>query len=137
MNLNKIITKLSSLTNDNNKTKYDLKYIPSISLNEYLHRIIHYSKCSFGTIIHSIIYIDRLYSKIPFNNYNIHIITITCMLIACKYYEDENYDNHFFASLGGITTTEINFYELDFLNNLEYNLFVTNKQFKQYITTLF
>lgn len=137
MNLNKIITKLSSLTNDNYTTEYDLKKIPPISLNDYLHRIIHYSKCSFGAIIHSIIYIDRLRKKIPLNNYNIHIIIITCMLIACKYYDDINYNNNFFASVGGVTITEMNFFELSFLNHLDYKLFVTKKLFKQYLTELF
>lgn len=52
--------------------------LPSISLNDYLKRIITSTDIKESTVISSLIYIDRLCSKgkIKLSEYNIHTLTI-------------------------------------------------------------
>jgi hypothetical protein len=52
---------------------------------------------------------------------------MTSMLCAIKYQDDEYYKNEFYAKVGGIPLVELNILELEFLNLLEYRMYVDPK----------
>lgn len=54
-------------------------------------------------------------------------------MIAAKFFDDVFYSNSFYASVGGIRTKEINLLELQFLTLLDYNLYVTPREYDQYL----
>jgi hypothetical protein len=54
------------------------------------------------------------------------------LLVSIKYNEDENFSNKFYSKVGGISLDETNFLEIQFLNLLEYRLYVTDEAFDVY-----
>jgi hypothetical protein len=58
------------------------------------------------------------------------------MMLAAKYHDDLFYNNAYFSKLGGLAVSELNSLELEMLNILDYDLFVSNKLFEKYYVQL-
>ena len=119
----------------NKKIKlFMLKKMPSITIRDYLLRLSKYSKISESTLIFILIYIDRLCQKYKFkiNYFNIYKLILTSMILAIKYNEDEFYSTEFYAKLGGITKVELNLMEYEFINLINFNLFVQEELYFKY-----
>ncbi|XP_022155727.1 cyclin-U4-1-like [Momordica charantia] len=112
---------------------------PGISLHSYLERILKYANCSNSCFIVAYVYLDRFAQRqplLPINSYNVHRLLITSVLVAAKFMDDRCYNNAFYARVGGISTTEINFLEVDFLFGLGFHLNVTPNTFHTYCSSL-
>jgi hypothetical protein len=114
------------------------KKIPSISIIDYIERLLKYSKVSDNLFIIALIYIDRISRKhkINLNYYNIHKIILASFICTIKFYEDECFPMNFYAKMGGITLKEINSLEYEFLNLIDFKLFVDNDLFEKYNNNL-
>ncbi len=55
---------------------------------------------------------------------------ITALLLAIKYHEDHYYDNVYYAKVGGVTCRELNLLEIEMLNLLEYDLYVSQELYE-------
>ena len=137
--LNDFINENESENNENNSFNYDdsiffCKKIPTVSIEDYLNRIQKYSKFEDSTLIFALIYIDRLLEKknIKLSKHNVYKILLTAVLIAIKYNEDEIYDNFIFAKIFGIKREELNKLEDNFLDLIEFELFISKKEFQLY-----
>lgn len=110
------------------------KKIPTMSVQDYLRRIIKYSKVETSTLILSIIYIDRVCEreKYVLNLYNIHRFLLASILVAIKYNEDDFYRNTQYAKIGGIDLSELNSLEDEFCRLLNFSLFVSEIEFTKY-----
>lgn len=110
------------------------KKIPSMNVQDYLRRIIKYSKLETTTLILSIIYIDRICERENYvlNLYNIHRFLLAAVLVAIKYNEDDFYRNTQYAKIGGIDLKELNSLEDEFCRLLNFCLFVSNTEFTKY-----
>ena len=110
---------------------------PGLSLLNYLRRILHFLKLDFSTIIIAMIYIDRICKeKVFLNEFNIHRIMIIAIYIAYSYNEDKTYDNNYLSLVSGMSKNEILTLEEDFLELIEFKLFVNDEvyyQYKEYI----
>jgi hypothetical protein len=97
-------------------------------------RINKYAKCSPNCFIVALIYIDRLIEmrNIVLTSLNVHRILITSVLISTKVFDDEFYKNAYYAKLGGVSTSEMNSLELEFLSLVNFNLFVSTETFEKY-----
>jgi hypothetical protein len=117
---------------------FNSKKPPSISIQQYLERIVKYSKMEDSTLILTLIYIDRLcdLSQINLNDYNIHRIILTNTLLAIKYNEDDYYSNDYYAKVGGISLQEINSLEYECVKLLKHKLFVDEEFYNKYETYL-
>ena len=72
-----------------NKTIFDLKRLPLISLYDYLYRIIKYTRINDNTLINALIYIDRIHkNKFIITYYNIHKLIFIAIVLASKFVED-------------------------------------------------
>ena len=111
-----------------------LKKIPPISIKEFFIRLIKYSKISASTLIFILIYIDRLCQKYKFkiNYFNIYKFILAAMVIAVKYNEDDFFSSRFYANLGGISKTEMNNLEYEFISMINFNLYVKEDLFYKY-----
>ena len=79
------------------------------------------------------IYIDRVCKKKVFlNEFNIHRIMIIAIYIAYTYNEDIIYDNNYLSLVSGMSKNEIVTLEEDFLELIEFNLFVKDEIYEQY-----
>ncbi|KAL2478037.1 Cyclin-U4-1 [Forsythia ovata] len=148
----KLITFLSSLlqrvaeSNDINQSLQSQKISvfhgltrPSISIQSYLERIFKYASCSPSCYIVAYVYLDRFTQRqptLPINSFNVHRLLITSVMIAAKFMDDLYYNNACYAKVGGISTTEMNFLEVDFLFGLGFNLNVTPTTFYKYCSYL-
>ena len=101
---------------------------PGLSLLNYLRRILHFLKLDFSTLIIAMIYIDRICKeKVFLNEFNIHRIMIIAIYIAYIYNEDKKYDNNYLSLVSGMSKDEIITLEEDFLELIEFNLFVNDE----------
>ena len=119
--------------NSNQDGHFTFKMKPGISLLDYLRRIIKYLKIEYSTLIIAMIYIDRICKeKVFLNEYNIHRIMLISIYMAYTYNEDCTYDNKYLALVSGLSKTEMVALEEDFLDLIDFKLFVTEEIFEQY-----
>jgi hypothetical protein len=114
------------------------KNAPSISIYDYLLRILNYTKIDKSTLIISLIYIDKICLKkeIALTKYNVHRILFSSILIAIKYNEDKIYDNLFYSKVAGISLKEINVLENKFLKIIDFDLFISKEVYEKYYNYL-
>ncbi|EFJ22391.1 hypothetical protein SELMODRAFT_416667 [Selaginella moellendorffii] len=112
---------------------------PSISIEKYLERIFKYTNCSPACFVVGYVYIDRLSHKhpdLPITPLNVHRLLVTSVMTASKILDDVHFNNAFFARVGGISTSEVNKLELEFLFRLDFRLTVTVQEFESYCSYL-
>ena len=110
------------------------KKIPSITINDYIDRLLKYSKVSEEIFILVLIYIDLLNRKYKINlNYNnIHKLILASFVVTVKFHEDEHYSLKYYAKLGGISLKEIINLEYVFLTLLDFRLYISEELFQKY-----
>ncbi|KAK9069808.1 hypothetical protein SSX86_010204 [Deinandra increscens subsp. villosa] len=102
-------------------------------------RISKYANCSPSCYVISFVYLDRFtqqQSAICINSFCVHRLLITSVMIAAKFMDDGYYNNVYYAKVGGISTTEMNFLEVDFLFGLGFQLNVNPTTFSNYFSYL-
>nr|XP_023870640.1 cyclin-U4-1-like [Quercus suber] len=112
---------------------------PTISIQSYLERIFKYANCSPSCYIVAYVYLDRFSQSqpaLPVNSFNVHRLLITSVMVAAKFMDDIYYNNAYYAKVGGISTIEMNFLEVDFLFGLGFRLNVTPNTFHIYCSYL-
>ncbi|CAL9154170.1 unnamed protein product [Musa hybrid cultivar] len=112
---------------------------PSISVRSYLERIFRYAGCSLSCYVAAYIYLDRFLRRHPavsLHSLNVHRFLITSVLAAVKFVDDIHYNNAYFAKVGGINLTEMNYLEVDFLFGIGFELNITPVMFTSYCSIL-
>ncbi|CAL9236947.1 unnamed protein product [Arabidopsis halleri] len=112
---------------------------PTITIESYLERIFKYANCSPSCFVVAYVYLDRFTHRqpsLPINSFNVHRLLITSVMVAAKFLDDLYYNNAYYAKVGGISTKEMNFLELDFLFGLGFELNVTPNTFNAYFSYL-
>ena len=114
------------------------KNIPSISIKDYLLRLSKHSKINESTIILILIYIDRICNMNHFilTYYNIHKMILAAFILAIKYNEDCYYSMNYYSKIGGISLSELNNLESEYLILIGYNLFIQAKLYDKYYNDL-
>ena len=139
--LSSLISKVLEKIINNNKInkRYKLrrdiftgKSLPKITLIDYINRIITYSDSEINTLICSLIYIDRINKIKAINEFNIHRIFFTAVLVAIKYNEDIIFNNDYYSKVAGVKLNEINKMELEFISLLDFNLYIDPEEFGSY-----
>ena len=111
---------------------------PAIPLLDYLRRILNFLKLDFSTLIIALIYIDRICrEKVFLNEFNIHRIMVIAIYIAYTYNEDKTYDNNYLSLVSGMNKNEMVILEEDFLELIEFKLFVDDELYNQYKDCIF
>lgn len=134
--LNKLIEANQNAPNLGSReiTKFHALEPPNISVLDYLERIHKYACCSNECFILSLIYIDRL---IQMNNFaltglNVHRVIITSIMLAAKFFDDQYFNNAYYAKVGGVPVSEMNSLEVELLFRLNFSLHVTTDAFRKY-----
>ncbi|KAK8630623.1 hypothetical protein V6N13_079408 [Hibiscus sabdariffa] len=112
---------------------------PTISIQTYLHRIYKYANCSPSCFVVAYVYLDRFAQRqpsLPLDSFNVHRLLITSVMVAAKFMDDMYYNNAYYAKVGGISTAEMNFLEVDFLFGLGFHVNVNPKTFHTYYSYL-
>jgi hypothetical protein len=121
------------------RNKFSAQNVPGISLVQYLGRIDRYSQCSKECFVLALIYIDRIIQtngNFLVNSYNIHRLLITAVMLAAKFFDDQYFNNTYYARVGGVDATEINQLEVEFLFVNNFYLAVPTETYAEYYTEL-
>ena len=131
---NKRLVNFSQIIKKQSKIVFNSKIVPSISLEKYLIRIQTYTNLERNSLIAGLIYIDRFckISKIIFIYNNIHKILFTSILLSIKFNEDQFYENKYYAEIAGINLNELNTLEYNYVNMIQFLLYIKTETFKDY-----
>jgi len=120
-------------------TKFHALRAPAITIPEYMARVLKYSGCSSECFLLSLVYIDRLIQRsgILLTSLNIHRIIITSVMLAAKFFDDQYFNNAFYAKVGGVPPLEMNSLELEFLFSINFSLHVPADLYEKYNQELY
>ena len=120
-----------------NKTIFDLKRLPLVSLYDYLYRIIKYTRINDCTLINALIYIDRIHkNKFIITYYNIHKLIFIAIVLASKFVEDNCLNRKLYSRIGGITAKEFEILEIKFCLYINYRLYIGKELFDKYYSNI-
>ena len=121
------------------KLPFNAQYIPSISINDYLRRVVTYTKLEEETLISSLIFIDRLCNSqsIILTELNIHRIIFTSVLLSIKYNEDLIFKMDYYAEICGVSASELKKLENVYCKAMEFNFYINESEFEQYKSYLY
>ncbi|CAB4315600.1 unnamed protein product [Prunus armeniaca] len=119
-------------------TMFHASEVPALSIRRYIERIFKYSSCSPSCFVVAYIYIERFLQRrgICLTSLNIHRLLITSIMVAAKFMDDECYSNAYYAKIGGVSLSELNKLEVEFLLSLDFKLHVTIDMFGKYCRQL-
>ena len=128
---------LSYLKPSSRRTKplpYTSLYVPEISLSKYIDRICRYASLHEDALICALIYIDRylLASRVDLTAHEIHRLFLIAAVSASKFLNDDFFENRYYAEIGGISINEFNFLEIDFMETINYSLYVDKDLYSRY-----
>lgn len=123
------------LSNYNKSNFYSCR-VPSISLLKYIDRLIRYAPCSKECYIIGFVYLSKFYKETVFkekafffNIKTIYRLFLTSILLASKFIDDKFYSNEYYAKIGGITLEELNKLEIEFLQTINFECFVSKSEY--------
>ncbi|CAD8140805.1 unnamed protein product [Paramecium octaurelia] len=132
--LDEIIKETDALEVESNSIFHAIA-APAISIYNYLQRINKYTHCSEQCFVIALIYLDRLQEKhsyLVLNSHCIHRFLLLALVTAIKFQDDDYYKNEYYAKVGGINLKEINKLEQEFLEYMNYELFIDEQQYLVY-----
>ena len=129
---------INPIINNKNISLFLTDSIQTITINDYLQRLVKYTQVESSTLIAMLIYIDRLCELNNFivNSYNVYKILFSSLIMAIKYNEDEFYDNKFYAKVGGLSLKEMNNLEINYLSLIDFKLYISEEVFDNYFENL-
>ena len=129
------LIELNSSKSKNNFSTDDIfnsSQIPNISILVYLKRIVEYTNIEENTLICALIYIDTIAKKKTITNFNIHKILFSAILASIKFNEDKIYQNSYYSQIAGISTQELFKIENEFLNLIQFKLYIDEDKYLSY-----
>ena len=129
---------ISQITNNEKINPFISKIKNSITIKNYLKRLVKYTQAESSTLIAMLIYIDRLceINNFIINSLNVYKIIFSSLVIAIKYNEEEYFGNKYLAKVGGLSLNEMNLLELIYLNLIDFNLYVSDEVFQTYYNNI-
>ncbi|GMI28244.1 hypothetical protein TeGR_g8748, partial [Tetraparma gracilis] len=115
-------------------TRFHALKPPSIAVLPYLERIHKYASCSTECFILALIYVDRLIQRNNFllTELNVHRVVITAVMLAAKFFDDQYFNNAYYAKVGGVPAVEMNALEVEFLFRINFALHTTPELYHKY-----
>ena len=96
---------------------FDSPTEPSVTLDAYVSRLVKYLKLDEETLLTVFVYVSRLLSSGTLSSLrpaNAHRLVLAGARAASKFLNDVHYDNKYYAEIGGVDLSELNFLELAF-----------------------
>lgn len=121
--------------NSSKRTVFHADKAPLISLPRYLERVLSFAPCSNSCFIIALIYIDRIiqnHSDFILNSLSVHRMLITSVMLATKFFDDETFNNLYYAKVGGLQISELNQLEEKFLMLIDFSLTIQSDLFERY-----
>ena len=100
----------------------------SIVIEKYIDRFVKYTQTQIDLLITTIIILDRflrLNDNICINHYNKHRLFAAAFVCTYKFFDDIYYSNYDLAKIAGISLSELNSLEREFLFNINFALYTS------------
>jgi hypothetical protein len=120
-------------------TRFHSRAPPTISVRDYLNRLIFHATLSPPLLLATVYYIDRLCAMYPaftITSLTVHRFLITAATVAAKGLSDSFWTNHTYARVGGVSTHELAMLELDFLGRLDWGIIPKAEVLEDYYRSL-
>ena len=120
------------------KPKISIKYltsedIPTISINDYIKRLMDFTEAEDNTIIYALYLIEKIDKKyLVLNKKSVYPFLLSSFIISIKLLEDKRYNNSFYSEVGGENNSIVNNWEYEILKLLDFNIFIEDKEFFNY-----
>jgi len=122
------------------ESPFDLRVDPNttIQLQSYIDRVFRYCQLSPAVFVVALFYLYRLETLeiLSVTHANVHKLFITALLVSAKTLEDYVRSNNFFRKVAGISLSTMNELEVEFLNLMEWDTNVHQKEFVEMTRTL-
>lgn len=112
---------------------------PSITMKDYLNRIIKYSHPEPSSLILSLIYLDNILFKanIKLKDINVFKLFYTCFVLSMKFNEDKHNSHKFYAKVGGVSFNDLLLMEYTVLNYFNWDLCIKEETYDLYFHNLY
>lgn len=135
------LTDLISENKENRRDRYIkrdifyLNHLPEITIEEYINQLLKYSQMSSSALVLSIIYIDKMCEKQRYvlSQNNIHRLILASVLVSIKFNDDLNFNNTYYAKIGGVSVEVLNQLEYEFYVLLGFKLWVEKLYYQKYL----
>jgi len=128
------INKQNNIDTDSDSESEDNSILEKIDIENFIIRCIELLEIDNETLILSMIALDKLLKKnFLLNENNIHKVIFICIMETHKYYNDNCYiSNSDYAKVCGISINELLKMELEFMNIIDFNMFINEDEFNKY-----
>jgi len=106
---------------------------------DYLKRIVRFTNVEKACLLLTLHYIDQISARMPifiFTSLTCHRFIIVAITVSSKGLCDSFCTNQLYAKVGGITVTELNSLEREFLSAIDWRLMCTREILNDYYTNL-
>lgn len=107
---------------------------PLPSLMTFINRLVRYTNVYTGTLMTTLVYLDRLKQKLPKNAQGLpctrHRIFLSCLILASKFHNDSSPKNVHWAKYteGLFSVTDVNLMERQLLFLMNWDIRVSNEE---------
>ena len=138
LNICKIVSRIEALLihdGIDSRKKIPSTFISSTDcpIGDYILRLLNFFNIEISTLVIALIYLERIRSCFALNSKNFHKCFLMALSMATKMNEDKIFKNSYYCVAGGVHLKEYNILEKNFLEMLDYSLFVTNSEYLKYI----
>ncbi|KDQ21819.1 hypothetical protein BOTBODRAFT_150803 [Botryobasidium botryosum FD-172 SS1] len=120
-------------------TRFHSRTPPTISVLEYLRRIVKYTNVERSCLLITLHYIDRICERLKhftISSLTVHRFIISSVTVSTKALCDAFCTNSHYAKVGGIQLIELNILEKEFLNAIDWRLSCTGELLQSYYVNL-
>jgi len=113
--------------------------VPQVSLSSYASRIKKFFRCTDECFVLCLVFIDRIvksHPEIQVTELTCHRLLLISSVVAAKFHDDEYASNSYFAKVGGIEASELNALEAEFMELINWRLFVKASDYDWYLNAL-
>ncbi|CAG8456501.1 9120_t:CDS:2 [Diversispora eburnea] len=122
-----------------NLSRFHSRAQPSISVVDYLRRIVRHTSIEKPCLLILLIYIDRVCERnrtFTITSLTVHRFLIAAVTVSSKALCDSYCTNSHYARVGGIPTQELNALELEFIKLIDWQLICAGETLQQYYVNL-
>ncbi|KAJ7039220.1 cyclin-domain-containing protein [Mycena alexandri] len=120
-------------------TRFHSRSAPGITVLDYLRRIVRFTNVEKSCLLITLHYIDQICARMPLftlSSLTCHRFIIASITVSSKGLCDTFCTNSLYAKVGGISVTELNILEREFLEKIDWRLMCTREVLQEYYVNL-
>ena len=109
------------------------KRIPNLSIEDFLIRVVTYSKIELSTLLSLYIYAMRLITRneCVLRYSNVYKLLLGACVLSVKFNEDKKFPFSYYAKIGGMTVSELSEVEFSIYTRLNFELFINEEEINE------